>query len=87
MRLREGLGLGSGFCFALLLLSFPASIVVGDDGTPVSQTTIVPADASLELVFDGGKVLTEGVLKMHWNGGQASRGDILCRVGLGACAQ
>ena len=30
------------------------------------------------------EVLTEGVLKMHWNGGQASRGDILCRVGLGA---
>ena len=22
------------------------------------------------------EVLTEGVLKMHWNGGQASRGDI-----------
>jgi len=65
MRLREGLGLGSGFCFALLLLSFPASIVVGDDGTPVSQTTIVPADASLELVFDGGKVLTEGVAAGH----------------------
>ena len=50
------------------LLAFSAAVHAADPSTfpaPVGDKSIIPAGAKLELIFDGGCMLTEGVAAGH----------------------
>src|SRR6266850_1892317 len=50
------------------LLAFSAAVHAADPSTfpaPVGDRSIIPAGAKLELIFDGGCMLTEGVAAGH----------------------